>query len=179
MLSEQDDSSTEGPHAERELGAELAQERTKNSEILSRLKYAQADLENLRKRSEREAKEVAERRIGALVSRLLPVADELDLALQHGAGESSGTELAEGLMMVRRNLFAALEAEGLEKIECVGRRFDPKLHEAVEKVQGEGEEDTVVGELRPGYTFRGHLMRPSMVKVELAIRPAQEAKGDE
>ena len=159
----------------------LTDEKKRNEELLTRLKYAQADLENYRKRMDRELKEAGEAPVRSLISKLLVVSDELDLAAQHSAVSQRNGELREGIEMVQRNLWSALESSGVERIESVGKPFDPSLHEAVERVQGGShEEDVVVEEIRPGYTFRGQLLRPSMVKVELASRPAEkEARVNE
>jgi len=141
----------------------------------------QADLENYRKRMDKELKEAGESLARSLAAKLLIVQDELDLAARHAElGKESG-ELKEGIAMVRKNLESALESVGVERIDSVGRTFDPSVHEAVEKVQGGSPgEDLVVDELRPGYTFRGQLLRPSMVKVELAMKAAKgEAKANE
>ena len=83
--------------------------------------------------------------------------------------------------MVQKNLLFALESAGLEKIEPRGQPFDPSRHEAIEKVQGSSYGvDTVVEELRTGYLFRGQVLRPSMVKVELAMKkPYDGGKQDE
>jgi molecular chaperone GrpE len=166
---------------EEELKRELAEQKKQNDELLTRLKYAQADLENLRKRMDRELKDAEESVARSLLTRLLVVQDELDLAAKHSEeGGQGGDSLKEGIAMVRRNLRTALEAAGLERIESVGRPFDPAVHEAVEKVQGGSPgKDVVVEEVRPGFTFRGTLLRPSMVKVELASRAPEEEKKDE
>ena len=159
------------------LKRELGEEKKRNEELLTRLKYMQADLENYRKRMDKEMKEAGESLTKSLLARLLVVQDELDLAAKHADGGKESAELREGIGMVRRNLQAALQSVGVERIDCVGRPFDPALHEAVEKAQGTSPgEDLVVEEVRPGFTFRGQLLRPSMVKVELASKSAEEAK---
>jgi molecular chaperone GrpE len=156
------------------LKKQLAEEKKRNEELMTRLRYSQADLENYRKRAEKEMKEAGESLAKGLVSKLLVVADELELALKHAEG-SANKELLEGIRMVRRNLRAALQSVGVEPIDALGKPFDPAVHEAVEKAQGEGEgPDRVVEDLRTGYTFRGQLLRPSMVKVELARKTARE-----
>lgn len=161
------------------LKEDLALEKKRNEELLTRLKYMQADLENSRKRMDKEMKEAGESVARALVGRLLVVQDELDLAIKHTQGKAD-SELMEGIGMVRSNLMSALESVGVERIEAAGKTFDPALHEAVERVQGSSTEgDLVVEEVRPGYTFRGQLLRPSMVKVELASKKPGEAKADE
>ncbi len=162
------------------LEQELASEKKRNDELLTRLKYIQADLENYRKRAEKEVGEAGESSVRGLVTRLLVVMDELDLAVKHAGGDGDSGNLGEGIKMVQKNLWGTLESAGLQRIEALGKEFDPSMHEAVEKVQGDGDEDTVVEELRPGYSFRGRIIRPSMVKVQLAKRkPAEEAKASE
>ncbi len=162
------------------LRKELAEAKKRSEELLTRLKYAQADLENLRKRMDKEMKEAGESLARSLALKLLGVQDELDLAVKHAEGNGEKGELREGLEMVRRNLQSALESVGVERIDAVGMKFDPSVHEAVEKVQGVKEgEDVVVEEVRPGFTFRGQLLRPSMVKVELAKQTKEEAKVSE
>lgn len=177
MSSDEGDGSPE----EGARGDSLQALRKKNEELLTRLKYAQADIENLRKRADKELAEAGEAPLRNLVSKLLVVLDELELAVRHSKNGGEGDQLQEGVEMVRRNLRGALESAGLERIDCVGKPFDPAVHEAVEKVQGPNQgPDVVVEELRAGYMFRGKLVRPSMVKVQLAMKaPAEEAKANE
>ncbi|MDA4125126.1 MAG: nucleotide exchange factor GrpE [Thaumarchaeota archaeon] len=153
----------------------VVQEGKQDEELLTRLKYMQADFENYRKRTEKELRDVEEASVRNLVVRLLSVVDELELAVEHSEGGSAGNELTEGVEMVHKNLVSALESVGLRRIVAVGKVFDPALHEAVEKTRGRSAgADIVVEEIRPGYTFRGQVIRPSMVKVELAKKAAQE-----
>ena len=168
----------ESPADVESLKKELLEEQIRSKELLNRLKYAQADLENLRKRMDREAREAGEATARSLVTRLLVVQDELDLASKHSDdGGHGGDTLKEGIAMVRRNLATALESAGVERIEAVGRPFDPAVHEAVEKVEGGTHgRDMVVEEVRPGFMFRGALLRPSMVKVETASKAPEEEK---
>lgn len=165
---------------EAELKAALDEERKRNEEYLTRLKYLQADFENYRKRADKELRDTVDSSLRGLVTTLLSALDELELAIENTQkGEHSG-EMLDGLKMVQKNLVSSLEAAGLSEIDCVGKPFDPSLHEAVEKVEGSSvEKDTVREEIRPGYTFRGRVIRPSMVKVELAPRTPEEAKINE
>jgi len=170
---ETEESEKEGP----DVAELLENERKRSQDLLSRLKYLQADLENYRKRADREVRDASDAAVRGLVLKLLVVLDELSLAVKHSGPERKG-DLGEGLSMVIGNLEAALASVGVERIECVGKPFDPSIHEAAEKVEvGSGGTDIVVDELRPGYTFRGQVLRPSMVKVELGkgIRPEEEA----
>jgi molecular chaperone GrpE len=182
VFDEKDDAPEEKQsEAERNLEELLEQERKRSEDLVNRMKYLQADFENYRKRTEREMQQVEERAVLGLVTRLLSVLDELELASANAAKPGQGKAVSEGIKMVYRNLSSVMKTAGLKRIESVGMPFDPRIHEAVEKIQGSREADTVVGEIRSGYTFRGQVLRPSMVKVEVASKKAheQEAKTNE
>ncbi len=155
----------------------LEEERKRNEEYLTSLRYLQADFENYRKRVDREIRELEEFSTVGLVRKLIPVLDDLDLAVA-SASKAEDKGLLEGVKMVQKNLSSALESEGLQRIKAVGEPFDPSAHEAVDKVQGTDKpEDTVIEEMRKGYTFKGKVLRPSAVKVEMAARQ-ERAKGE-
>jgi molecular chaperone GrpE len=133
--------------------AKVARER---DDYLDALKRLQADFENYKKRILKQQTEHLERAAEGLVEKLLPVLDTLDLAIAHGG---------EGLDQVQGQLMAALEKEGVERIDPVGKPFDPNESDAVAHEPGEG--DPVVSEvMRTGYRFKGKLLRPAMVKVK-------------
>jgi molecular chaperone GrpE len=163
---------------ERKLQELLNQEKKRNDELVNRMKYLQADFENYQKRAERETQQVGERAVLGLVTRLLSVLDELELASANAAKPGQGKAVSEGIKMVYRNLSSVMKTAGLRRIEAVGMPFDPGLHEAVEKVDGSGDTDRVVEEIRSGYMFRGQVLRPSMVKVELAMKKASEPEAN-
>lgn len=151
----------------------LEEERKRNEEYLTSLRYLQADFENYRKRVDREIRELEEFSTLGLVRKLIPVLDDLDLAVAT-AGKAEDKGILEGVKMVQKNLNTALESEGLQKIKAVGEPFNPSTHEAVDKVQGKDSSDKVIEEMRKGYTFKGKVLRPSAVKVELAARREQQ-----
>jgi molecular chaperone GrpE len=122
-----------------------------------------ADLQNLRRRADRERVEL--QRFGAepLTLSLLPVLDNLQRALD---AAPEGDPLAEGLRQVIRQFEEALGAHGVRAVETVGRRFDPAHHEAVlTESNQELEEDMVTAELRPGYRMHERVLRPAQVRV--------------
>jgi molecular chaperone GrpE len=157
--------------------AMLADEKAKTENYVTRLKYLQADFENYRKRMDKEFREIEDNALRVLVGNLLDGLDELQLAVEN-AEKAGQSDLHDGLKMVQRKMISSLETAGLSRIDCAGKPFDPALHEAVERVQGDSEEDTVEEEIRPGYMFRGKVLRPSMVKVELAQK-RREATASE
>ena len=134
------------------LATELAAER---DDYLDQLRRLQADFENYRKRVLKQQEETAERATEGLVADLLPVLDACDAAAQHG--DDSAGPIAKALVEV-------LEKQGLVRLAPEGEAFDPNHHEAVAHEPGEGE--AVVTEvLRPGYVWKGRVLRPAMVRV--------------
>ncbi len=148
----------------------IEQERNRGEDYLARLTYLQADFENYRKRIDREMRDVEDFSTSSLVRKLLPVLDDLDLAIATAGKDASGG-IVEGITMVQKNMMSTLQGEGLREIEAVGQPFDPEIHEAVERVDGtENKRDMVVAEIRKGYIFKDKVLRPSMVRVESAVK---------
>jgi molecular chaperone GrpE len=137
--------------------------RQERDEYLDSLRRVQADFENYKKRMIRQQTEHLERAAEALVVKLLPVLDTLDLAVAHAAGRED--EEAKALRQVASQLYDVLGKEGLERIEPEGAPFDPSTHDAV--LHEEGPQGPHVSEvLRPGFKWRGKVIRPAMVKVQ-------------
>ncbi len=156
----------------------LEEERKRNEELLTSLRYLQADFENYRKRVDREIRELEEFSTLGLVRKLIPVLDDLDLAVA-SATKAEDKGFLEGVKMVQKNLASALQNEGLQEIKAVGEPFDPSAHEAVDKVQGtDNPEDVVIEEMRKGYTFKGKVLRPSAVKVMIAAATQKSANKE-
>lgn len=149
----------------------MDEEKRRSEDYLARLTYLQADFENYRKRVDREMRDMEDFSTGGLMKKLLPILDDLDLAVASAESNADAKSLLEGVGMVRKNLGSVLQSEGLESIDALGKPFDPERHEAVERVDGTTQkEDTVVGEIRKGYIFKNKVLRPSMVKIESAAK---------
>jgi len=160
------DNSKEPQEQMNDLEERLVQEQEKAQEYLRRLKYLQADFENYRKRAEREAVEFAVRCNEKLVAELLCVVDDLGRALDCGKEADDVSALLKGVEMIHRNLTCMLEKEGLERIDAVGKVFDPKFHEVVVKIpRNDCEEGLVLEEVRRGFMFKGRVLRPCMVNI--------------
>ena len=162
------------------LEGKIAELESAAAEAKDRYMRLAADFENFKKRARQEQLETIHHASAELINRLLPGLDDLHKALDHkprGIDES----WLKGVELSVRKLEEALTAHGLETIEAVGKRFDPKLHEAVGHEEShEHPEDTVVSELRRGYRIRDRVVRPALVK--LARRPelhADEASDSE
>ena len=125
-----------------------------------------AELENYKKRTEREKAEFFKRANEGLVKDLLPVLDNLERALAHARENADLHSLLEGMELVHSELLKTLERHGLEPVEAMGQPFDPDLHEAMMQQENpELDENTVMNEMQKGYLFQGRLLRPAMVVV--------------
>jgi molecular chaperone GrpE len=130
------------------------------------LQRLQAEFENYRKRVLREQTQAVDLAARPVVSRLLEVLDDFELALMHAQDRPDYERFLHGVELVYAKLLDVLRSEGLERIEADGKPFDPEYHEALMQ-SGEGEGEPVVADvLRPGYTLKGRVLRPAGVRVE-------------
>jgi molecular chaperone GrpE len=110
-----------------------------------------------------------------LVLELLNVVDELELAVKTGESSSSAQPLIEGVQMTLKKLRKVLEQEGVSAIECEGKVFDPSRHNAIATIERDDVDGCLVAEeVRKGYTMKGKVIRPSIVKV--AVNPSKSQK---
>jgi molecular chaperone GrpE len=146
--------------------AKLAQIESERDEYLDTLRRVQAEFENYRKRVIKEQTALVDRATSGLVEQLLPVLDSFELALKNldSAGSDDIESVRKGVELVYAELLGVLEKAGLSRIEADGKPFDPNVHEAVMQEDGDGE-PVVTDVLRTGYTLKGRVLRPAMVKV--------------
>ncbi len=156
---------------------QLEAEKKLTEDCLNRLKYLQADFENLKKRCDRQIIETKNYATERLVLQLLDVADELEMAVKIGKTvDSNAQPLLVGVEMTLKKLRKVLEQEGVTPIECEGKVFDPARHNAIESIEREGTEGCIVGEeVRKGYMMKEKVIRPGIVKVE--VPPSNSPKS--
>ena len=131
-----------------------------------------ADFENYRKRAARDHASFAARASEALVKELLPVLDDLERALE-AAEQHEEAKLEDGVRLVHRSFFQALQKQGLEQIETNGR-FDPHVHEALLSQPSEQEEGSILQVIQPGYRLGERVLRPARVVVSAGPPEAAE-----
>jgi molecular chaperone GrpE len=146
--------------------ARLSQLQSERDEYLDTLRRVQAEFENYRKRVIKEQTALVDRATEGLVEQLLPVLDSFELALKNfdAAGGQDTESVRKGVELVYAELLGVLEKAGVSRVEAEGKPFDPNVHEAVMQDQGDGE-PVVTDVLRTGYTLKGRVLRPAMVKV--------------
>jgi molecular chaperone GrpE len=156
----------------------LDAEKKRSEDYLTRLKYLQADFENLKKRSDRQMEEAKNYCTERLVIQLLDVQDELEMALKTAQSANSAQPLIEGVQMTLKKLRKVLEQEGVSPIACEeGKAFDPSHHHAVAAAERDDvEEGVVVEEVRKGYKMKDKVIRPSIVKVAVKSSKSQKEK---
>ena len=156
---------TDPPGAE---GGELAELRRERDALQDRLLRMAAEFENYRKRVDRERRDRADTAVADAVEELLPIIDNLELALE-APGGGDVEVYRKGVDLIHRQMTEMLRKRGVEPIQSVGADFDPRFHQAVaHEVSAEHREGEVIEELRKGYMLGDRLLRPAMVKVAKA-----------
>ena len=123
-----------------------------------------ADFDNFRRRSAKEREELAAVVTQGILTDMLPLLDNFERALL--AEGSDLDSFRAGVSMIYKQMQEALAKNGLEVIDTKDKKFDPKFHQAVMRVQDpEKEDDTIEQELQKGYMAKGRVIRPSMVQV--------------
>ena len=154
------ESTEEGTSSGKEENAELVQLKDKYLRTL-------AEYENFRKRSEKEKAQMFELGAKSIIEQLLPVVDNFERALEHISEEEKENSFAKGVEGIYKQIQKMFSDCDIQAIEAVGQKFDPALHNAVmTEEEGDAEEDTVTADLQKGYTYRGNVVRHSMVKVK-------------
>ncbi|XHH09465.1 MAG: nucleotide exchange factor GrpE [Candidatus Bathyarchaeia archaeon] len=158
----------------------LEEEKKRSEDYLNRLRYMQADFENLKRRFDRETEQIKNHSNERLVTELLDVVDELELAVKVGKNhENPQKTLLEGVEMTLKKLKKVLEQQGVTEVVCVeGKVFDPTSANAVLTEERDDCEDcTILKIIRKGYSMKGRVIRPSIVKVSVKCKPKQETKN--
>ncbi len=149
-----------------ELQNALKEKTQEAEEHYERLLRLAAEMENLKKRQERERADLLQFANENLIKELLPVVDNLELALEHGRQSEAPAPLLEGLERVHQGFLTALAKFGVTPLVSVGQPFDPAFHNAVMQEEAPEVPDcAVLKELQKGYLLHNRLIRPAMVVV--------------
>ncbi len=170
VAPEQDGPATAGtppspaaPPSAEELSAKLQTELAQQRDQALR---DRADLENTRKRLQREKEDAVKYANSTLLEKLLPVVDNFEMGMMMARQAPGADSVVLGMTMVQKQLENFLSENGMQTIDAVGQKFDPNLHEALgEETSAEVPEGQIVRQQRKGYKLRDRLLRPASVFV--------------
>jgi molecular chaperone GrpE len=156
--------------------ADVAKLATDLEDLRQTLLRRQADFDNYKKRIERERGEDHKRATARVIEGLIPVIDGFEHALA-AHREAEYENYRRGFELIYKQLLENVAKLGAERVEPVGKPFDPHLHQAMDRTETvEHEDGTVLQVFQPGYVFHGRVLRPAMVGV--AVRPAAASKAN-
>jgi molecular chaperone GrpE len=170
------------PDASAELAGDLEGLLTENADMRDKLLRTMADMENLRRRTEREKEDTARYAIANFARDVLAIGDNLRRTLEHVPEDAVAQDptlksIVEGVELTERDMLKMLEKHGVAKLEPLGERFDPNQQQAMYEVPTtEVPEGTVVQVMQAGYTIGDRVLRPALVAVSKGgPKPAPEA----
>jgi molecular chaperone GrpE len=170
---------TDAPHgtgepAQAEAAAQVEELKKQLHDKQDRLLRALAEVDNVKRRTQRERDEYVRYANESLIRELLPVLDNFDRALEAARASGEAVKVVEGVALIQRELLKVIERAGAARYSALGERFDPNRHEATGRAVTAGQPpDTVVFEIAPGYTLNGRVLRPAQVVV--AAAPDEDA----
>lgn len=138
----------------------------KIEELTDQVKRQMAEFDNVRKRTEKEKSQMYEIGAKSIIEKVLPVVDNFERGLAAVPEDSQEDAFVDGMNKIYKQMMTMLEEAGVKPIEAVGKEFDPNLHNAVMQTESEEYESGIIAqELQKGYTYRGSVVRHSMVAV--------------
>jgi len=149
-----------------ELKKKLEECQKLKDEYLTGWQRARADLLNYKKEELKRVGELIKYAGEGFILKILPILDNFEIADKNLPEDLKNDEKIKGILKIKTQIKDFLKSQGVEEIECLGKKFDPNLHEVVEEVNKEGvEPGTVIEEIRKGYKINGRLLRPAKVRV--------------
>ncbi|MBK6008307.1 nucleotide exchange factor GrpE [Ramlibacter ginsenosidimutans] len=159
-----DAAANDGQPSAQDWQAQVAALSAKNTELMDQFLRAQAEMQNIRRRSEEEVSKARKYALESFAEALLPVCDSLEAGLHHQ--EQTAEQIRAGAEATLRQLKSALERNKVLEINpAAGTRFDPHQHQAISVVPAAQEPNTVVTVLQKGYLIADRVLRPALVTV--------------
>jgi molecular chaperone GrpE len=155
------------------LQAQLEEKTRESSDYFDKWIRLRAEMENFKKRMEKEKSDHLKFGNESLLKALLPVLDNLDRALDHGKNAKEDSPLVVGVEMIRKEFVGLLERFGVKPVPAAGEVFDPEKHEAISQQESDLEANRVVSAVQNGYFFHERLLRPAKVIVSSG-RPGEK-----
>ena len=161
------------PEQQADTELEKAREEARNNQEL--YLRALAEMDNLRKRTQREKEDIAKFGNENILREILPVIDNLERAVDHAASQEEGAGLLEGVQMTLSQFSSVLQKFGVVALSSVGEVFDPAHHQAMGQLEtDEVPANHVAQEMQKGYLLNNRLLRPALVMVAKAPEMSEE-----
>lgn len=153
--------------AEKKLAENLAKAQEEKKDLEDKFLRSQAEMQNMQNRYNNERAQLIKYESQSLAKDVLPAMDNLERALNTKVDDEASKQLKKGVQMTLDALIKAMKDHGISEIEAEGAKFDPNLHQAVQTVEAENDEqkDHVVQVLQKGYSYKDRTLRPAMVVV--------------
>lgn len=150
-----------------QLKEQIAELTKKNKDLEDRYLRSEAEIQNMQNRYSKERAQLIKYQSQDLARDILPAMDNLERALAVKADDDASKQLKKGVEMTLEALVKSMKENGIVEIEADGKKFDPTLHQAVQTVAAENDDqkDTVVQVLQKGYKYKDRTLRPAMVVV--------------
>jgi len=167
------------PSLEEQLNSDLLQAREDIQKHQDLYLRALAEMDNLRKRTQREKEDLSKFANENILREILPVIDNLERAVEHAEQENGTGSLLEGVRMTLTQFSQVLTRFGVEPVIALGLPFDPAVHQAIGQLEtGDYPVNTVAQEMQKGYLLNDRLLRPALVMVAKAPPEASEKKAE-
>jgi len=162
------------PSGQAETAIDVAALKRELDDKQDRLLRALAEMDNMRRRSQRDREEFTRYATESLLRDLIPILDNFDRALEAARSNRDAAKLVEGVELIQRELLRVLERAGVKRYSALGQPFDPTRHEATARVvSADAKPNTVVAEILPGYLLHDRVLRAAQVAV--AVAPDEDA----
>ena len=159
------DESARKPKYVEDLESQVAAKNVEIQQLLTKYREASSEFDQARARLRKEMTKDLDRGRASMLVSFLEVLDNLDRAID-SAGDRPDDPLVQGVALVHRQFLATLEGLGVHRVDPLGQRFDPAIHEAVSTVSATSNNDgVIVGVIRPGYVMGESVLRPAAVAV--------------
>ena len=162
-----DEEAKKEDNKDQKLAKEIADLQAKNKDLEDKYLRSEAEIQNMQNRYSKERAQLIKYESQSLAKDVLPAMDNLERALSVKADDDVSKQLKKGVQMTLDSLTKAMKDHGIVEIEAEGVKFDPTLHQAVQTVAAENDDqkDHVVQVLQKGYQYKDRTLRPAMVVV--------------
>ncbi|MEK6932804.1 MAG: nucleotide exchange factor GrpE [Nanoarchaeota archaeon] len=153
---------------ETEINNEIQELQNKLQEYENDLKRIQAEFENFQKRTEKEKDDLLKYASHKLIIKLISIKEDFERALENNNADKE--ELLQGLTLIKKELDKTLDDEEVRYIEVINKKYDPFVHEVIQKIISDEEEGKIIEEIQKGYYFKDKIIRNPKVKISIGTK---------